>query len=71
MIRNFLLIPTWLIMVLASPFFPTAHPWKRNLPGYHNWCEGATDLTVHFGFVFVTTGTTLAITLFILALQYL
>lgn len=50
MIRNALLVPTYLIYMAVRRWLPVDHPWKDRQLSYSNWCDHATPLCVDFGF---------------------
>jgi hypothetical protein len=50
-IRKFILIPLWILIKLIKPTLPETHPWKHKKCSLEWWCNGATPLSVQFGFI--------------------
>jgi len=40
LLRNFFLLPSWLLYLLIRPAMPKRHPWKAII-GVADWCDGA------------------------------
>lgn len=49
--REFLLIPSYIVMRICKPFFPDNDPWKYKKISYDNWCKRATPLCVEISTV--------------------
>jgi hypothetical protein len=48
-LRSIVLVPTWLLVMMAKPFFPPTHPWKGKRITLWNWAMFATPISVAFG----------------------
>ena len=46
MVKEFALIPSYILMLMARPFFSDGHTWKHSPPTFYNWCKHATPLAV-------------------------
>lgn len=46
--RKILLVPTWLLMIVISPFLSSSHPFY-DAPSYDSWCKHATETNVILG----------------------
>ena len=44
--KEFLLMPLYIVMHMCKPFTPDIHLWKYRELGYDNWCKHATPLCV-------------------------
>jgi hypothetical protein len=54
--RAIILLPVWLITLLAKPFFRRDHPWRTQRLTLKSWAQHGTPMAVEFGFVFWVMG---------------
>lgn len=49
LLKDVVLVPTWLIAKALEKHFPEGHLWRNNVPNFRDWCDGASDLCIDFG----------------------
>jgi hypothetical protein len=55
-LKEFLLVPTWLCLRLMRPFLLPENALKdAKISSFANWCKGASDACVLFGFLMLVS----------------
>jgi hypothetical protein len=59
--KQILVLPTWILLKIAMPFFPKKHEWKGRRFTLLDWSEHSTEVNNMFSFFFWIAGSCLFI----------